>query len=185
MEKKAKTHRLNRKVIAIATLIILVLILLEVYAHTYVTLYRLPVLAEDEALKIPYYCNGTYTFSSNGASWLFVSQISRPTPSLNHAYLYMFKTEQNGNVLVSNIDLVILGLNPTSNSTGGYFIAEMDEVTYENNYTVVNVSYDIGQIGTYLVDFGLRVKVYQETILGLIPKEETRIPMNATIYYGP
>ena len=186
VKKKVKVNRINRKVTAIAALMIFVLVLLEVYAHTYVQVHRLPVLTEEEALKlIPYYYNSTCTFSSDGARWLVALQNKKPTPSLNFAYLYIFKMEQNRSFLVQDIDLLILGLNSTSNSTGGYFLARIEELDYQSNFTVVRIWYDIGQIGTYQVDFGLRVKVYEETLLGSIPKEEMKVPVTATIYYGP
>ena len=100
------------------------------------------------------------------------------------AFWQIFKIQQNKSLLTQSVDLVISGLDPASNGTDGSFMANIDETFYKGDYTVVKISYDIGQIGAYDVDFGLRVKVYEETFLGLLSREEIRVPINATIYYG-
>jgi hypothetical protein len=64
-------------------------------------------------------------------------------------------------------------------------MTNIDEIFYEINCATVRITYDIGQIGTYEVDFGLRAKVYEETFLGLLQREEIRIPLNTTMYCGP
>jgi len=178
-------HGFSRKRVAMAFSIILVLIALEFYAYTYVHVDRLPLLTQEEALKFPFYVNGTYTFSSNGARWFLVLQYQKPEPSLNFAYVYIFKIEQNVSFLTRSVDLLVSGLDLKSNGTAGFFMASVDETFYEGNFTVVRIWYDIGQIGVYEVDFGLRVRVYEDTFLGLLPRGDVRVPINATLYYGP
>jgi hypothetical protein len=61
----------------------------------------------------------------------------------------------------------------------------LDEITYGSNYTAIRIDYELGEIGTYQINFDLQVRVYQRTLLGLIPKEDITIPIDATVYYGP
>lgn len=55
-------------------------------------------------------------------------------------------------------------------------MANIDEMFYEINCTTVRITYDIGQIGTYEVDFGLRAKVYEETFFGSLTKRRNQNP---------
>lgn len=78
---------------------------------------------------------------------------------------------------------MILDVKATSNNTS-YFWAHVDEIDWESNYTAIRINYELGEIGTYQINFDLHVRVYQRTLLGLIPKEDITIPINATVYYG-
>jgi len=79
---------------------------------------------------------------------------------------------------------LVLGLEAASNHTSS-FSAHMDEIDYESNHTAIRIDYELGEIGTYQINFELHVRVYERTLIGLIPKEDIAIPINATIYYGP
>jgi hypothetical protein len=158
---------------------------LEVYAHTYVQIHSLPVVSEDEVqtqFSNSQYYTGNSSFSSSGCRWLVGWLVRRPAPQ--NGYVSIFKTEQNGSYFVLGTDLLILDLKASSNNTS-YFWAHMDEIDYESNYTAIRINYDLGEIGTYHINFDLHVRVYQRTLLGLIPTEDITIPINATVYYGP
>lgn len=182
--ERLKKRRINRKLVALILSVFLVLVLVETYAHFYVHIRDLPVLNREEALKLVSCYNGSSTFSSSGASWFVVWRIQRPNYSLNFAYIYLFKIKQNKTLFIQNIDVKILGLKATSNNTGNLY-AKIDDIFYKSNYTIVRIRYDLGEIGTYQIDFGLLVKIYEETIFGFLPKEEIRIPIKVTVYYGP
>ena len=83
-----------------------------------------------------------------------------------------------------NTDFAVLGVEATSNNTS-YFMAHLDEIDYESNYTALRIDYELGEQGTYQINFELHLRVYERTLLGLIPKEDVTIPINATVYYGP
>lgn len=179
-----KKRHINRKLVALIISVFLVLVLVEIYAHFYVRMHNLPVLTREEALKLVPCYDGSCTFSSSGARWFVVWKIKRPTSSINFAYIYLFKIKQNKTLLIQNVDVTILGLKATSNGTGNLY-ANIDDTFYKSNYTIVRIRYDLGEIGMYQIDFGLLVKIYEETIFGFLPKEETRIPIKVTVYYGP
>jgi hypothetical protein len=181
-------HVTSRQKIGIIALVLVVFISSEVYAHNYIKVRALPVLTKEQALKqleVYVWWNGTHEFSSSGCSWLAVWRIPRPQPSANWAYFFIFKTEQNSSLWILRTDLAVLQPSPRSNSTGGYFTTFSIEVDYGDNCTTISVPFDVGWIGTYEVDFDIRVQVYQETLLGLLPKEVINVPTNVTMYYGP
>jgi len=185
-ENKANVHRFGRRKIALAALLLIIFTSIEVYAHTYVQIHGLPVVSEEEVhrFSISYWQNytGTSTFSSSGCRWLVGWIVRRPAPQ--YGYVDIFKTEQNGSYFVLGTDLLILGLEATSNHTSSFW-AHMDEIDYESNYTDIRIDYELGEIGTYQINFELHVRVYERTLIGLIPKEDVAIPISATVYYGP
>jgi hypothetical protein len=185
-ENKANVHRFGRRKIALAALLLIIFTSIEVYAHTYVEIHGLPVVSEEEVQRgsISYWQNytGTSTFSSSGCRWLVGWIVRRPAP--HWGYVDIFKTEQNGSYFVLGTDLLVLGLEATSNHTSS-FSAHMDEIDYESNYTDISIDYELGEIGTYQINFELHVRVYERTLIGLMPKEDIAIPINATVYYGP
>jgi len=158
---------------------------IEVYAHTYVQIHGLPVVSEEEVQirfsNLQYY-TGTSSFSSSGCRWLVGWLVRRPAPQ--NGYVSIFKTKQNGSYFVWDTNFVVLGLEATSNNTSS-FSAHLDEIDYESNYTAIRIDYELGEQGTYQINFELHVRIYERTLLGLIPKEDIAIPINATVYYGP
>lgn len=190
MEGKTKTrirHLTFRQKIVIITLVLVVFISAEVYAHNYVQVRALQVVTKDQALKqlaVYGWWNGTYAFSSSGCSWLAVWRIPRPQPSINYACFFVFKTGQNSSLWVPRTDLAVLKPSPRSNSTGGYFTTYSVEIDYGHNCTAISVPFEVGLVGTYKVDFDIRVQVYQETLLGLSPREVINLPTNVTMSYG-
>jgi hypothetical protein len=183
---KTKVHLSGRKKIALVTLILVILASLEVYAHTYVQVHSLSVVSRDEAIhSFPFgQSTGTYLFSSTGCQWLVVWKAEVPSPSMNYGFISIHKLEQNKSLFTLNIGVVVLKLQPTSNNTGAFW-AELDEVLYENNSTSARIRYYFSGVGTYKIEFGLVARVYEETLLATFLREETRIPLETTIYYGP
>jgi hypothetical protein len=183
-ENKANVHRFGRRKIALAALSLIIFTSIEVYAHVYVQIHGLPVVDEEEVHRLSnsQYYTGTSTFSSSGCRWIVGWIVRRPAPQ--NGYVFIFKTEQNGSYFVLGTDLLVLGLEATSNNTSSFW-AHMDEIDYESNYTAIRIDYELGEIGTYQINFELHVRVYERTLIGLIPKEDIAIPISATVYYGP
>jgi len=184
-ENKTNLHRFGRRKIALIASALIIFTSIEVCAHVYVQIHGLPVVSEEEVqtrfLDSRYY-TGSSAFSSSGCRWLVGWLVRRPAPQ--NGYVYIFKTEQNGSYFVLSTDFVVLGLEATSNNTSS-FSAHMDEIIYESNYTAIRIDYELGEQGTYQINFELHLRVYERIPLGLIPKEDIEIPINATVYYGP
>ncbi len=176
--------RIDRKV-ALGVLILAICVVLEVYAHFYVEMHVLSVVTEEEAMKLsPAQHTGTYTFSGSGCRWLVVWRIDEVSPSVNYGWVYMFKIEQNKSPWVIDKGWSPFKLETESNNTV-MFWAELDAVLYEANRTTLRIEYDFGKIGTYEINLTLVSKIYERTIVGLLPKEDVRIPISVTLYYGP
>lgn len=178
--------RFTRRTFIIFISIVLILVLLEIYAHTYVQVHVLSVVPESAARSsFPFgQSTGTYAFSSAGCRWLVIWRADEASTSMNYGFICIFKLEENKSLFALNTGLVVLKLEPRSNNSG-WFSAGLDEVLYESNRTSARINYNFGEIGTYEIDFGLVVQVYEETFLATFLREEIRIPLETTIYYGP
>lgn len=183
---KTRMRFSHRKKIALVTLVIVVLASLEVYAHAYVQLHSLSVVTRDAAIRsYPFgHSTGTYTLNSTGCQWLIVWRADEAGTSINYGFIFISKIAQNKSLFTLNTDLLVPKLKPTSNNTTGFW-AELDAVLYESNRTTARIQYHFGEVGTYKIDFGLVVQVYEETLLATFLREEVRIPLETTIYYGP
>ena len=182
--------RVSRRLLALLTLLITLVafIIVEVYAHSYIR--SLPAISKEEASNFVYfYSNGSKEFSHSmhgcTVRWLAIWSINKPTPSVNHARIYLFKIEQNSSFLVQSLEVIPVALRATANNPNSQFHAWLDEVFQEDNYTEVIIEYDFGETGTYNVDFGLVVKIYEQTLLGYLPLEEVKISIEELLYYGP
>jgi hypothetical protein len=195
-KKKTKGLRLGRRRIAFVALILLIFASLEVYAHTYVQIHSLPVVTEEKIQSYAQRFEGpdsvykldTYTFSSSGCRWLLLWETRKNTStSENLDFVDIFKVEQNGSFFVINTDLLILDVRDQykNDYRQGEFGPRLDGIFDYNNYTAVRIAYDWSVVGIYDAVFNLSVRVYQRTLIGLIPKEQVTIPLNATIYYIP
>ena len=183
---KAKVHLSFRRKIVLVALIVVILVSLEVYAHVYVQIHGLAVVDDQEATDSFHYghITGTYVFSSSGGKWLVVWTATEASTSANDGFISIFKVEENNSLLTLGTDVAIVGLDVKSNHTG-WFFADLDAVLYESNRTDMRIWYYFGEIGTYQIDFGLVVQVYEETFLATLPKGQVRIPLQTTISYGP
>ena len=182
---KAKVHLSLRRKIVLVALVFVILVSLEVYAHVYVEIHGLAVVDDQEATDSFHYghITGTYVFSSSGGKWLVVWTATEASTSVNDGFISIFKVEQNNSLLTLGTDVTIVGLDVKSNHTG-WFFADLNAVLYESNRTDMRIGYYFGEIGTYQIDFGLVVQVYEETFLATLPKGQVRIPLQTTISYG-
>jgi len=188
--------RISRRVLAFLLILVLVAVIaLEVYAHTYVP--HLSVTSEERALAYMWWGNGTQIFHREfgqcSVDWLFAWAFKKPTPSINAFYIYIFKVNSSGSLLVQDLEIIpllehrLLKLQTTSNGMDreGAVVALLDGVGYEGNYTGIRIRYDIGYVGVYDVTFNLSTKVYAKTLVGYLPIEDTTISINVTMTYEP
>lgn len=194
VEKKKKSFRLGRRGIVFVALILLIFASLEIYTQTYVQVFTLPVVTEENAQSFmqqsargspdSFYKMDTYNFSSSGCSWLLVLETLKNTSvPENSAFVDIFKVKQNGSFFVLSTDLVILSVRALSQDaqSSGQFEAMFDGIFNNNNYTIARIDYFSPGPGTYDAVFNLTVGIYQRTLVGLIPKEQVTIPMNTTL----
>ncbi len=168
----------------VVVIVVAVLGSLTYYVISTPTINHLAKVDESLALKsIPFYYNSTYKFNSGSAGSaerLAALQISLDNRSgQGGASLYLFKIgEGNGK------DLAIPGLDYQSNVTGGYFQVITWKVYFQSNMTVIGISYYLGEVATYNLDFGLQVQIYSSVLFLPVAQEKLRIPIHFVIHYG-
>lgn len=166
--------------IASALIIAVVTASLSYYALSAPSINHLPVVSETRALSsIPYYYNTSYTFSSGTTEWLVALQISIVVTGENYAMLYLFKIAGD-----TGKNVAILGFDPQSNVTGGYFNVNNWNAYLEPSNTVISVGYHLGSSATYSMEFGLLVQVYTSTLYLPIAQEKIRVPVSLVVHYG-
>jgi hypothetical protein len=194
---KTKLVLFRHKRIVAIVLILLVLVSVEVYAQTYVQIINLPVVSEADARNFAWQEIGgsdsffkldNFSFSSSGCCWLLILETEKNAtiPTECWAYIDIFKIEQNESFLVFGTDLQILDVTVqyiNAPEQGGIF-PTVDTFDY-NNHTVVRVIYDWLKQGTSGALFNLTVRVYQRTLIGIVPKEQVTIPLNTTLTLTP
>lgn len=113
-------------------------------------------------------------------------RIEKPTtPHENYAFFAFFKTAQNSSISTQTLEIIPVGLKPTLNDTTSDAYFSLDAAIFASNYTSIRVRYELGQTGTYQVDFGLTAKIYAKTLLGYLPVEEMEISVGEVLHYGP
>jgi len=185
---KSKIRRFFRKKKVVATFIVVFAFFLsEIYAHNYVYVHSLPVLTEEQAFdelrRGAWSWNGTYEFSSSSCRWLVVWKLPGLTSEINYFHVFIFKIYQSSSLWIQRTDLAVWS-HPTSNCSGCYGVAYTVPISY-GEYIGLDIPYitETGP-GTYEIDLGVRVRIYQETLLGLLPQDEIALPINATVSYG-
>jgi hypothetical protein len=186
-------RKLTRKRFAIVLSVVLVvlvgLVCLEVYAHTYVQVDTLPVVTSDYALNSIPVVNGTCTFSSSGAKWLLVltfpfGQVEDQS-NTGIAEVHVFKIQENKSFFTQSVDLVGVKYDVKSTPLGieslNWFVFGL----FGSNYTLAYGNYIVTSSGTYNVDFGFTFRVYEKTLIGILPMDETTIHFNATMSFSP
>jgi len=171
-------------------ILVITVVLLEVYAHTYVP--RLSTVTRQDIPALTYYINGTQTFRRTAGyasvEWEFAWEFRKPSSSdSGMLYLYLFKVGSNGTLLVQDIEAAPLELRTTSKGVyhENYVDASLAKVVYEQNRTIVIIRYYIGAPDTYDVNFTLLMKIYARTLLGYLPVEDANVPINITMDYRP
>ena len=184
-----KTHHSRRSIITVILFVFTAcLILAEVYLHTYMN--SLPVLSIPEAYQqsnISFEGTRIIPYNIHGCSidWLMFYRIEKPTSlHLNYAFMSFYKVVQNNGFWIQTLDIRPIGLEYKSNDTESHLYASLDSVLYANNCTGVRIRYDLGEIGTYKVDFDLICKVYAKTLLGYLSIDEITISVGETLRFG-
>src|SRR2546428_9987637 len=142
-------------VVAILVSVVVASASLEYYA-VLTNLNHMVVVSQDAALKsVRYYHNATYTFTSGDTRWLLVTQLNiLGVSSYYVATMYIFKIAGS-----DGRDLKFLGVDTKYNGT-----SVVDNLIfgtyYYSNSTVVTLGNHFAAVGTYIVDFGLKLHAY-------------------------
>jgi hypothetical protein len=168
-------------VLSVVLVVLIGLVCVEVYAHTYVHVDVMPVVTSDYALKSVPIINGTRTFSSNGAEWLLVLSSPAFRSSVGVVFLYVFKTQENKGFFAQSVDLVGVDFDVESTPIGIHPASNFRFGLCGSNCTEGVGQYITTLSGTLNVDFGFTFKVYEETLVGILQVDETTVHFNETM----
>src|SRR3989475_12517970 len=166
-------------VVAILVSVVVASASLEYYA-VLTNLNHMVVVSQDAALKsVRYYHNATYTFTSGDTRWLLVTQLNiLGVSSYYVATMYIFKIAGT-----DGRDLKFLGTDTKYNGT-----TVVDNLIfgtyYYSNSTVVTIGYHFAAVGTYIVDFGLKLQVYSSFFYLPTAQEQIRVATDLLVHYG-
>src|SRR2546422_5942007 len=176
---RKKRMRLYLVVAILVSVVVVVSASLAYYAVS-TNLNHMMVVSQDAALKsVRYYHNATYTFTSGDTRWLLVTQLNiLGVSSYYVATMYIFKiTGSDGR------DLKFLGVDTKYNGT-----SVVDSLIfgtyYYSNSTVVTIGIHFSAGGTYIVDFGLQLRVYSTILFLPSPQEQIRVATDLLVHYG-
>ena len=169
-----------RLYLAVAILVSVVVSASLAYYALSTNLNHMMVVSQDAALKsVRYYHNATYTFSSGDTRWLLVTQLNiLGVSSYYVAHMYIFKIAGT-----DGRDLKFLGTDTKYNGTSVVDSIIFGTYNYSNS-TVVTIGIHFAAVGTYIVDFGLRLQVYSTVLFLPIAQEQIRVATDLLVHYG-
>ena len=175
----------RKKKLAILTTI-LILLIVEVYAHNYVPLNELSVVSESNAKAERSGPSGKYEFLESNCRWIVTwvrENPSQSNPREGYVWIWIYKVSENPSFLRSSTSILISGITARQGTNGSKVINDLQNyILYEDNRTTILTEMFFTDSGTYDVNLSLNVKFYQRTPIGILPTGAHAIPMNSTIY---
>jgi len=174
----------RRKKLVLAA-IVLIFVLLEVYAHSYVPVNALSVVPEDQTETTRHGAiTGEYTFIQSNCHWIakWVIDSTGTSSGDNHAWVWIYKTEEEQSFLSSETGILVSDVTKETKTSGfEVFFNPKQNLIYEDHRADIRIDLHFGENGTYQVNLSLNVKFYQRTLIGILPTGEQKIPINATL----
>jgi len=184
-------RRLDKKIFAIILIIVVATVSIETYAFTYIQVPDLHAVTSQNAVKSTFWFTESYTFSSNGGTWLIRFYLPNETePSIDsESVICIFKIAQSSNLGVLNVNLVpekfkVSAVPPMEGLyTGNQFFAPGSGSYFYStfsNCTCVHLGNDVSP-GSFTVDFAFTFRVYETTLVGIFGLNEATVHFDGTI----
>jgi hypothetical protein len=165
--------------------IVLILLIVEAYAHNYVPLNELSVVPESQAKAERSGPSGNYEFVESNCRWIVCWVRENPSQSSPHegyVWIWIYKVSENQSFLSSSTSILISGTTARQGTNGSKVIHDLQNyILYEDNRTTVLTEMVFTDSGIYDVSLILNVRFYQRTPIGILPTGAHAIPMNSTI----
>jgi hypothetical protein len=175
----------REKKLAITT-IVLIILLVEVYAHNYVPMNELSVVPDNQARAERGGPTGTYEFVESNCRWIVKWVRENPSESSPHegyVWTWIYKVSENTSFLSSSTSIQVSGITARYETNDSKVIRDIEKyVLYEDNLATVLTELFFLDSGTYNVTLSLDVTFYQRTPIGILSTGAHTIPMNSTIY---
>jgi hypothetical protein len=173
----------SKKKLAIITVVVVLLV--EVYAHSYVPLHELSVVPDSQAKADRGGPIGSYEFVESNCRWIVKWVRENPAESSHDGYVWtwIYKVNENTSFLSSSTSILVSGITARYGANNSKIFYDLENyVLYENNRTDVRTDLFFTENGLYDMTLNLDVKFYQRTPIGILPTGEYTIPMNGTFY---
>lgn len=170
--------KFTRKRAVLVASVLLVLILLEAYAHTYVQPGSFNTIPQNEAILFSNISDtGNCTFMQGNSLWLVKWYIGN-TSTFTPVTIAIFKISENCSLLNPATGIIISNLQIDYDSGVLSLFKTYGTTNYGSDRVDLRDVLIFPSNGTYNFTYNLNIKFYQNSILGLIPNGETTIPLN-------
>ena len=179
---------LSNKKLAIIS-IVLIILLVEAYAHGYVPMHELSVVPDYQAKGARGGVGGSYEFVESDCRWIVKWVRDNPSeystiPHTGFVFAWIYKVSENSTFLSSGTSILVSGISARYGTNGSKVFYDLENlVIYGNNRTDIRTDLFFMDNGTYEMNLSLDVKFYRRTPIGIFPTGEHTIPMNSTFYY--
>ncbi len=173
--------RFTRKRAITTVAILLIVVLIEVYAHTYVQVGALLVTPQNNVIIWHTSDTGNYTFSYANCQWIVRWLVGGTGPSQIPFMVYIFKIGESSN-LFGSVGIVVSSLKLESNPSVSLQISPfgIDEISAHSTGWLTLVSN-----GTHDFTFDLKLNFYLNTAIGTFPNGELTIPLTTAVPVTP
>jgi hypothetical protein len=184
MENMPSIGWLNKKRLIVITVVLI--ILLVVYAHSYVPIHELSVVSDDQAKAHRSGLGGSYEFVESNCRWVVKWVREKPSKSSPHTgyfWTWIYKVSENTTLLSSGTSILVSGISArygTNNSQIFHWLE--NSIIYGIDRADIRTDLFFDENGTYDVTLSLELKFYKRTPIGILPTGAHTIPMNGTFY---
>jgi hypothetical protein len=175
---------LNKKRLVIITVVLI--LLLEVYAHSYVPMHALSVVPDDQAKADRGGLGGSYEFVESNCRWIVKWVREKPSESRQHTgyfWIWIYKVSENTTSLSSGSSILVSGISARYGTNDSrVFYGLENYIIYGINRTDLRTELFFDENGTHEITLSLELKFYQRTPIGILPTGTHIIPINGTFY---
>jgi hypothetical protein len=184
IENMPWTRWFSKKKLAIITVILIILV--EVYAHSYVPMHELSVVPANQAKADMSGPGGSYEFVGSNCRWIVKWVRENPSESNPHdgyVWTWIYKVSENTSFLSSSTSILVSRITARYGTNGSKVFYDLENyVLYENKRTDMRTELFFTENGLYNMTLSLAVTFYKRTPVGILPTGAHTIPMNGTFY---
>jgi hypothetical protein len=173
--------RFTRKRVITTIAILLIVVLLEVYVHTYIQVGAVSVTPQNNLIIWFTSDTGNYTFTHDNCQWIVRWLVGGTGPNHIPFRLYIFKIGENSN-LFGSVGIAVSSLKLESNPSVSLQISPF---SLDDSYAATNSWLNLISNVTREFTFDLSLNFYLNTAIGTFPNGELTIPLTTAVPLTP
>lgn len=167
--------KLTKKTITLILAIVLVIVLLETYAHTYVEIGAVSAIPKKEVVLLWHTEDtGNYTFSYDNGQWIVRWLVGGTGPSNIPYSIYIYKLSQNSSLLDSEIGIKASGLSSEATEA---FSLQMSPFSYSSEFVSAKGLLNSVSNETNSFTCQLKMQFYRQTAMGTFPDGQLTVQL--------